>query len=221
MKKGIVTMLILSAVSTAMAAGNVEAGAEKAVVCAACHGQKGVSVNPEWPNLAGQGEQYLFKQLQNFKSGERKNPVMMGQVAALSEEDMKDLAAYFAAQEAAPAATNGVGDEPDEMLALGEAIYRGGDMENNVPACAACHGPTGAGIAPAAFPRLSAQHAKYTRTQLLAFYNAAHEEGLATDADKATMTARANDPNQMMRGVAGNMTPKQIEAVSYYIQGLN
>ena len=99
MKKGIVTMLIMSAVGTAMAAGNVEAGAEKAVVCAACHGQQGVSVNPEWPNLAGQGEQYILKQLQNFKSGERQDPVMMGQVATLTEEDMENLAAYFSAQE--------------------------------------------------------------------------------------------------------------------------
>lgn len=221
MKKGIVTMLIMSAVGTAMAAGNVEVGAEKAVVCAACHGQQGISVNPEWPNLAGQSEKYILKQLQDFKSGERQNPVMMGQVASLTEEDMANLAAYFAAQEPAPAATNGVGDEPDEMLALGQAIYRGGDMEAGVPACAACHGPTGAGIAPAAFPRVSAQHAQYTRNQLLAFHSAAHEEGLASDANKAAITMRANDPNQMMRGVAGNMTPKQIEAVSYYIQGLN
>lgn len=221
MKKGIVAMLVASVVGTAMAAGNIEAGAEKAVVCAACHGQKGVSVNPEWPNLAGQGEKYILKQLQDFKSGARQNPVMMGQVAALNEEDMANLAAYFSSQEPAPAATNGVGDEPDEMLAIGEALYRGGDMERGIPACAACHGPSGAGIDPAAFPHLSAQHAKYTRIQLEAFHSAAHAEDLASDANTATLVQRANDPNQMMRGVAGSMTPKQIEAVSYYIQGLH
>lgn len=221
MKKGIVTILLLSLTSAALAAGNIEAGANKAVVCAACHGQKGISVNPEWPNLAGQGEKYLIKQLHDFKNGDRPDPIMMGQAMALSDTDIDDLAAYFSAQPPAPAATNGVGDEPDEMLALGEALYRGGDMDNGIPACAACHSPNGAGIEPAAFPRLSAQHAKYTRKQLESFQNAARMDDLASDANKNSIVQRANDPNQMMRDIANKMTAKQIEALSYYIQGLH
>lgn len=221
MKKGLVTILLLPIVSSALAAGDIEAGAKIATtICVACHGNGGVSANPEWPNLAGQGEKYLLKQLHDFKSGDRANAIMAGQVAALSEQDMQNLAAYFAAQKPAPAATQGAGEHPDEMLAFAEQLYRGGDMQTGVPACLACHGPSGTGIEPAAFPRLSAQHAKYTRNQLEAFSRAAHASEQATDAESSA-EQRANDPNEMMRDIAGKMTPKQIEAISYYVQGLH
>lgn len=220
MKKGIVT-IILFGITTWVQAADLKAGEEKAVVCAACHGPGGASTNPEWPSLAGQGQKYLEKQLKDFKSGDRPSMVMQPQAGLLSDEDIANVAAYFAAQTPPPAATEGAGDNPEELLALGEALYRGGDMSKNVPACMACHGPTGAGIEPAAFPRLSGQHAKYTRTQLDAFKMAAQIDEQASETDRATLVVRANDPNGMMRDVADKLTPKQIEAVARYMQGLH
>lgn len=221
MKKGIVTLSLVGMMVSAQAA-NLEAAKEKAVVCAACHGQEGISISGAvGPNLAGQGQKYILKQLHDFKSGARADPVMGAQVASLSEEDMENLAAYYASLPVAPASTSGAGENPEEMLMLGQALYRGGDMERGIPACAACHGPSGAGIEPAAFPLLSAQHFDYTRAQLQKFYAAATLQEQPSDVDKATVTVRANDPNEMMRDIAAKMTPKQIEAVSHYIQGLN
>lgn len=221
MKKGIVAVSLFGMIYCAQAA-DLEAAKEKAVVCAACHGQEGISLSGAvGPNLAGQGQKYLLKQLRDFKSGERADAVMAAQVAALTDEDMVNLAAYFASFPAPPASTTGAGDEPEEMLLLGQALYRGGDMANGIPACAACHGPSGAGIEPAAFPQLTAQHWDYTRSQLQKFQAAATLQDQPSDVDKATIVARANDPNQMMQDVAKKMTPKQIEAVSRYIQGLN
>lgn len=221
MKKGIVALAFMSVLMTAQAA-DLEAAKEKAVVCAACHGAEGISLSGAvGPNLAGQGKKYLLKQLRDFKSGERADPVMGAQVAALTDDDMINLAAYFAAFPTPPASTVGAGEEPDEMLALGRDLYRGGDMANGIPACAACHGPSGAGIEPAAFPQLSAQHWDYTRLQLQKFQAAATLADQPSDVDKAGIVNRANDPNEMMRDIAKKLTPKQIEAVSRYIQGLN
>ena len=112
-------------------------------------------------------------------------------------------------------------ENPEELLALGEALYRGGDISQNIPACLACHGPAGDGIEPAAFPRVSGQHAKYTRTQLDAFKTAALIDQQASETDPATLVVRGNDPNGMMRDVAEKLTPKQIEAVARYMQGLH
>ncbi|RKW18846.1 MAG: cytochrome c4, partial [Cardiobacterium sp.] len=209
MKKGIVTILLGSIAVWAQAA-DIKAGEEKAMVCVACHGPGGVSANPDWPSLAGQGQKYIEKQLKDFKSGERPNMVMQPQAGLLSDEDIVNVAAYFAAQTPPPATTEGAGDNPEELLAVGEALYRGGDMSKNVPACMACHGPTGAGIEPAAFPRISGQHAKYTRTQLDAFRTAAMIDEQASETDRATLVVRGNDPNGMMRDVAEKLTPKQI-----------
>ena len=220
MKKGIVT-IILFGITTWVQAADLKAGEEKAMVCVACHGPGGVSANPDWPSLAGQGQKYLEKQLKDFKSGDRPSMVMQPQAGLLSDEDIANVAAYFAAQTPPPAATEGAGDNPEELLALGEALYRGGDMSKNVPACMACHGPTGAGIEPAAFPRVSGQHAKYTRTQLDAFKMAAQIDDQASETDRATLVVRANDPNGMMRDVADKLTPKQTEAVVCYMQGLH
>ena len=207
MKKGIVTILLGSIAVWAQAA-DLKAGEEKAMVCVACHGPGGVSANPDWPSLAGQGQKYIEKQLKDFKSGERPNMVMQPQAGMLSDEDIVNVAAYFAAQTPPQATTEGAGDNPEELLALGEALYRGGDMSKNVPACMACHGPTGAGIEPAAFPRLSGQHAKYTRTQLDAFRTSALIDQQASETDRASLVVRANDPNGMMRDVAEKLTPK-------------
>ena len=206
MKKGIVTILLGSIAVWAQAA-DLKAGEEKAMVCVACHGPGGVSANPDW--------------LKDFKSGERPNMVMQPQAGMLSDEDIVNVAAYFAAQTPPQATTEGAGDNPEELLALGEALYRGGDMSKNVPACMACHGPTGAGIEPAAFPRISGQHAKYTRTQLDAFRTSALIDQQASETDRASLVVRANDPNGMMRDVAEKLTPKQIEAVARNMQGLH
>mgnify|MGYP000225759347 CR=1 FL=1 len=203
MKIGNVLAIILMSVSlasVAQAAGNAAAG-EKIVtgVCAACHGVDGNSVITTNPKLAQQHPEYIAKQLANFKAGERKNAVMSGMAASLSPEDMANVAAYFGAQKAkvGSAKTNAAGS-------LGEKIYRGGIASVGVPACASCHGATGAGI-PVQFPRLSGQHADYVVTQLKAFYSG----------------ERANDNAKVMRMIAAKMSDADMAAVADYIQGLH
>ena len=203
MKIGNVIASILMSVglaSVAQAAGNAAAG-EKIVtgVCAACHGIDGNSVITTNPKLAQQHPEYIAKQLANFNSGERKNAVMSGMAASLSPEDMANVAAYFGSQKAkvGSAKTNAAGS-------LGEKIYRGGIASVGVPACASCHGATGAGI-PVQFPRLSGQHADYVVTQLKAFYSG----------------ERANDNAKVMRMIAAKMSDAEMAAVADYIQGLH
>src|SRR4030081_1947332 len=133
---------------SAFSASSIEAGAAKAVVCQACHGANGNSTNPDWPSLAGIGADYIVDQLKNFKDGKRNNPVMMPNVASLSPEDMADLGAYF------DSLTNtGLEADPSYWQA-GEKLYRAGDPARAIPACMACHGPTGRGNEPAKFPAL-------------------------------------------------------------------
>lgn len=167
-------------------------------VCAACHGADGNSASPANPSLAGQGAEYLNKQLVNFKSGERKSPVMAGMVASLSPADMKNLAAYFSEKQAKTSTA-----KDREKALLGQKIYRGGVQGSGVPACASCHGANGQGI-PIQFPRLAGQHAGYTLDQL----------------NKFRTGERANDAAKMMRVIASKMTPQEMEAVSQYIQGM-
>src|ERR1019366_5636157 len=131
------TLLGAIASTAALPAGNAATGATKTVVCQACHGANGNSVNPEWPSLAGLGADYIAQQLQNFKSGKRSNPVMTGMVVNLSPEDMADLAAYFGSQ-----VTTALEADPSHWKA-GEKLYRAGDKARDIPACMACHGPTG------------------------------------------------------------------------------
>ena len=201
MKKiNILLFLTIFLVSTPlMAGGDAAAGKQKSVSCAACHGADGNSVNPEWPKLAGQSEQYLLKQLKDFKHQRRVNPLMSGPVAVLSDQDMADLAAYFAGQTGTPGSTD------PTRLELGERVYRGGNLERGGAACMACHSPTGAGNEAAAFPKLSGQHSKYVGMQLRHF-----RDGV-----------RNNDRARMMRNVANKMTTEEIEAVSDYIAGLH
>ena len=165
-------------------------------VCSACHGADGNSVITLNPKLAGQHPEYLLKQLTNFKAGTRANAVMSGMAANLTPDDMKKLAAYFAAQKTtlAKAKSNGTGS-------LGEKIYRGGIAATGVPACAGCHGANGAGL-PKQFPRLSGQHADYTTQQLRTFRTG----------------ERANAP--MMMAIAAKMTDAEMQAVADYTQGL-
>jgi cytochrome c553 len=172
-------------------------------VCAACHGADGNSAIPTNPSIAGQPAEYVYKQLNNFKSAggkpaERPSAVMTAMVANLSSDDMANLAAYFASKEAKPRDARNA-----ELVKIGQTIYRGGVIGRGVPACASCHGANGAGI-PAQFPRLGAQHAQYTADQLKAF----------------RAGSRANDPNRMMRTIATKLTDREIDAVAQYVQGL-
>jgi cytochrome c553 len=171
----------------------------KSAVCAACHGSKGISVNSEWPNLAGQNEKYLIKQLNDLKLGTmRTAPIMASVVAPLNQQDMDDLAAYYAKMPGASGST------PKKYVQRGEQLYRGGDYNKHIPACIACHGPKGTGNAQAGFPALSGQHAKYTVMQLQAF-----KEG-----------RRTNDLNRIMQDICSRMSQEDIDAVSHYIEGL-
>lgn len=174
-------------------------GEAKAAACGACHGTKGVSAMPDWPKLAAQGSPYIVHQLQQFKAGERKNPIMQAQAAALSDQDMKDLGAYFSAQAVAP------GVASKDAVAVAEKIYRAGAADRSVPACAACHGPTGAGNPGAAYPRLGGQHAKYTAAQLHAY-----------KAGERVASANA----KLMASIAGQLSDQEIEALASYVNGL-
>lgn len=172
-------------------------GAEKATqVCAACHTADGSRGSPANPILQGQHTEYLVKQLAEFKAGKRANPIMSGMAAALTEEDMKNVAAFYNSKTAKP------GFAKDKALvALGEKIYRGGIAAKQVPACAGCHSPTGAGI-PAQYPRVAGQHADYAEAQLVAFRSG----------------ARGN--SAQMAAIAARMSDKEIKAVADYVAGL-
>jgi cytochrome c553 len=189
----------LSLIGSAVAAGDAEAGKTKAAACAACHGPDGNSPAAIFPKIAGQHASYIAKQLQEFKSGERKDPTMNGMAAPLSDQDMADLAAFYSSQ------TGSVGQAAEDKVQPGGTIYRAGNSATGVSACAACHGPTGGGNPMAKFPGLSGQHADYTVAQLKNFRSG----------------ARANDAGSMMRNIAKKMTDAEIEAVAQYIQGLN
>ncbi|MBU6421441.1 MAG: cytochrome c4 [Gammaproteobacteria bacterium] len=178
------------------AVGNAAAGQTKAATCAACHGADGNSVSPQFPKLAGQNADYIVRELQRFKSGERKNAIMSGMAAPLSEQDMLDVAAWFSSQTVKP------GEADPNLVKTGEAIYRGGDAATGVPACLACHGPDGAGNGPMLIPALAGQHADYVVTQLQAFANASRK-------------------SPMMDPIAARLTPAQMQAVASYIQGLH
>ena len=172
-------------------------------VCANCHAGDGNDQGPANPKIAGQFPEYLHKQLADFKpqpgkKAARENPTMAGMVANLSDADMKNLAAYYAGQKLKPAAA-----ADKELAALGQKLWRGGNGATGVPACAGCHGPAGAGI-PAQYPRLAGQYAEYIATQLKSFRD----------------SARSNDQNGMMRGVAARLSEREIRAVAEYAAGL-
>ncbi|MFZ3041518.1 MAG: c-type cytochrome [Thiobacillus sp.] len=200
----VATLAATSAFAITPAAGPASKGDPRAAesivtqVCAACHAVDGNSVAAANPKLAGLNAEYLNKQLNDFKSGARKNPIMAGIVAKLSPQDMLNLAAYYSAQKPKP------GTAKDQKLALlGRKIFHGGVQGAGVPACASCHGAQGQGI-PTQFPRLSGQHGDYIYTQLNAF----------------RVETRANDGAKMMRSIASKMTDADMKAVSAYIQGL-
>ena len=180
----------------APAKADLAKGQEKAQVCAACHTADGSRGSPANPILQGQHPEYLVKQLTEFKAGKRANAVMSGMAAALTDEDMKNVAAFYASKQAKPGFA-----KSKDTVALGEKIYRGGIAAKQVPACAGCHSPTGAGI-PSQYPRLGGQHADYAEVQLTAFR-------AGTRANSSQMTS-----------IAARMSDKEIKAVADYVAGL-
>ena len=180
--------------------GSVEAGQAKSVTCTACHGADGNSVAPEWPSLAGQHASYIVRQLEAFKSGERQDVTMTVFAMMLSEQDVLDVAAYFAARTPVPR-----GADP-ASISLGQQIYRGGVPERGIAACIACHGPGGHGNPLAAYPSISGQHAAYVAKTLTAYKS----------GDRRSDT----DLNQMMRNVTEMLLEDEIAALASYVQGL-
>ena len=174
----------------------VKGEASFAAVCAACHGVDGNSSIPVNPKLAQQHPEYLIKQLQEFKSGKRNNPIMTGFASALSDDEMRNIAYWVAAKKAKPGFA-----KDKELVTLGERIYRGGIADRHVPACAGCHSPNGAGI-PSQYPRISGQHADYAGAQLIGFRDGVRQNSL------------------QMTQVAAKLNDREIKAVADYIAGL-
>lgn len=193
-------LLMVGLTGGAQAAGDAAAGQAKSALCASCHGPDGNSVNPIWPSLAGQDAGYLAKQLYDFKTAKRTDPIMAGMAMAVQDADVENLAAYYAAQPI----NAGVASKP-ELVEKGRALYRGGDLATGLTACTACHGPNGEGNATAGFPVLASQHAPYLIKQLQMFRDG----------------TRNNDQNGMMSGVAAKMSDADMEAVAMYLTTLN
>ena len=184
------------------------AGEAKAAVCTACHGVNGNSVNPEWPNLAGQGSAYIKEQLKLFRAGHRNNLVMYPLAVALTDDDIRDLAAYYSRQ-----TPTGLEADPATVKA-GEALYRGGDRARNIPSCASCHGPRGLGMTTAGYPKLRGQHATYTIKAL----NDYATEQRYVDVNTGEKTRSRN--GHMMTSIAKRLTDEDKAALASYIQGL-
>jgi cytochrome c553 len=205
MNKLVVSLLLTMGVAGAAIAadpikGDAAAGQAKTAVCGACHNPDGNSLAPNFPKLAGQGQRYLEKQLHDIKSGKRTVLEMTGMLAAFSDQDLADIAAYFASQKGS------VGAADPKLVERGRALFNGGDLEKGMPACTGCHSPNGAGIALAGFPHLGGQHSQYVTKQLTEF-----REGV-----------RTNDGDAMtMRTIAGKLSNHDIEALASYIQGLH
>lgn len=198
--------LLMSFSASSIAQGDAEKGKTKSVACGACHGADGNSLISINPKLAGQHANYLVKQLTEFKLASqtggkegRNNAVMNGMAAALSEQDILDIAAYYASQ------TSSAGETPEDSVELGTKLYAGGDLERGITACIACHGPRGNGTSLSGFPDISGQHADYIKAQLKSFRSG----------------DRANSLNGMMEDIAKKMTDKDIEVLSNYVAGLH
>ena len=205
MNKLIVSLLLtLGVTGGANAAGPIvgdaAAGQAKAAVCGACHSPDGNSVAPNFPKLAGQGERYLTKQLHDIKDGKRTVLEMTGLLTNLGDQDLADIAAYFASQKGS------VGAADPKLVEQGRARFNGGNLEKGLPACTGCHSPNGAGLAAAGFPHLGGQHAQYITKQLTDF----REGDRTNDGDATTM-----------RTIASKLSNHEIQALASYIQGLH
>ncbi len=195
---GVLMLCTLSTAGQVLAQGDAANGKAKSAVCAACHGTDGKALVPEYPNLAGQHEGYIAKQLTDYRDGNRNNALMAPMAANLSDQDILDIAAHFSSMP--PIA--GVAQE--ENLSHGENIYRGGISDAQIASCTGCHGPSGKGNPAANFPALGGQNTAYIAAQLRLFRSG----------------ERANDPNEMMRSLAHRLSDTEIDAVANYIAGL-
>jgi cytochrome c553 len=196
---GAIVIVLSSLMSITSHAADIQAGKSKSVACAGCHGTDGNSASGTWPSLAGQHASYLVKQLKDYKSGSRVNSTMQGMAGILATEaDLQDVAAYYQSQKLKPVKFD------DKLIAKGESIFRGGITKISVPACMACHGPDGAGNAPAAWPSLKGQQPDYIVSQLKKFRDG----------------TRANDTGKTMRNVAARMSDTEMMAVAAYIAGI-
>ncbi len=210
MDKIFIALLATLMTQFAVAGGDAVAGKGKTQVCSACHGAEGNSPAATFPKLAGQNEKYLLKQMQDIKNGTRPVPTMVGQLDSMSDEDLADIAAYYASQ------ANSGGQAEVAKVALGQKVYRAGVSATGVAACTACHGARGTGNAPAGFPALAGQHAGYIADQLRKFRIGA-ENTLEENSN-----GRTNDGDAgMMRDVAARLSDNEIDAVSSYIAGLH
>ncbi|MBM23257.1 MAG: cytochrome c4 [Gammaproteobacteria bacterium] len=194
----LVLIFILTGTISSSIAGDIEAGKQKSIVCSACHGQDGNSLNPLWPSLAGQHKQYTSNTLKAYLNGTRVNLVMQTQLMRLTEQDFDDIASYYNAQIMQKK------DYDYELAKKGESLYRGGNSATGVAACIACHGPTGRGNPGAGYPSIAGQHAQYTEDALKQYKNSERKAVL----------------NDMMQSLAARLTAEEIEAVSEYIQAL-
>jgi len=196
----ITAVIFISLSGIALAGADAAAGKDKAAACGGCHMPDGNSVVPTFPKLAGQGASYIAKQLKDFKANtKRQDPVMLGMATPLSEQDAADIAAYFASQK-----LSGGAPADESKLALGKEIFKGGVLASGVPACQGCHGPVGAGNAPAGYPQIGGQFADYTIKQLKAFRDG----------------SRSNDDREMMRQAVAALSDDEIVAVANYIASL-
>lgn len=193
--------LLLVVSMGAVAEGDAATGQAKAVICAACHGADGNSIMPQWPNLAGQHPAYILRQFKLIKAGARPVPEMIGIVAAINEQDIDAIAAWYSSQ----AIKGGVADE--SLVARGEKLWRAGNAKTGVPACMACHGPAGEGNPLAGYPALAGQHSVYVASMLRRFR--AGENWGEKDAN-----------SQVMNGVAAALKDDEINAVANFIEGL-
>ena len=196
---------------------DVNAGQKIAeTVCAACHGVNGVSIVPAQPNLGGQNVRYLYKQLLNFKTGYRKNGIMQSQVAPLTQQDLANVAGYYASQPAWGVA-NGNPATNQEATKL----FLGGDKHRGVIPCAGCHGPQAGGNEWAAFPRLGGQHAEYIATQLKLFRAAGRDDDIASDDQKRINDADKEGDKGMMQMVAARLSDRDIRILSDYLSAVH
>lgn len=202
-----VPLLTLSLVPTAAQAGDAAAGEAKAGACLACHGVNGNSSNPEWPSLAGQNAAYTTEQLRMFRDGKRVNVLMSAMAIGLSDEDIADISAYYAAQTPA-----GLEADPSYWQA-GEALYRGGDRTRNIPSCKGCHGPVGKGNPGSGYPALRAQHSVYTVKQLTEYAS----EQRYVDAEGNKQRSRNG---HMMVTISKRLTADDMRNLASYIQGM-
>jgi cytochrome c553 len=206
------SFVMLGFIAVPALAGDAAAGKALTAACAACHGADGNSMAPTFPKLAGLGDKYLLKQLEDIKNGAAKGgrdvPEMTGQLTNLSQTDLENIVAYYSSKEMSLSGSK----DDKELLELGEKIYRAGNEDIGVPACIGCHSPTGAGNAPAGYPKLGGQHADYIAKQLKDFRAGA----------EYTDKGRHNDgENRTMRGGVARMSDREIEAVANYIAGLH